>query len=858
VFLEPLPAPHPAPTGPAGRFQVYQAPGGLGTTAGEPSVGIDWATGVVATQSDVHTLFTTFDDCSSPAADTWTGRDAATSVIDFDPILFTDYHTGRAFTSLLVTDPVLFTTGCSLSSHTDNDGATWLPDDGCGHPGGSDHQSLGGGPYHAPFPTPPSPLYPDAVYYCAQDPGAFLLAPIFCARSDDGGQTFGPSVTASTTECGGLHGHLKVAPDGTVYLPNRQCSSATTIGAGVLVSTDNGTTWTSRVVPGSDPSASDPSVATGLNNTGKPLGQPSNTVYLGYCDGDGHPKVAVSHNQGAAWGNVFDVGASAGIENCVFPEMVAGDDNRAMLFFLGTPTPGDFQDPGFTGVWHAYVASTYDGGATWGLADATPDQPVQIGCVWLQGGSNACRNLLDFNDASVDRDGRFVGVMARGCVAPGCTAGSPADASRSALDTLIRQSGGKRLFKAYDPVEPGRPGAPRLVSAVRTASGITVTWLAPDNGGAALSAYKVYRGTAAGQETLLARVDPGKPRFVDTTASARRVYFYKVAAVNAAGTSPTCGEVAVTDAPPAQSACQLPGVTLATDPAGDQLGGPTANQGLDLTELDLAEPYTSAADRSLTFTVKLANLGQTVAPQPNSIWKISWDAKDSTGNTQTFFVTFDTTVQPLGAFNYGYTDNTTNPRTDTGQCSPTAASCPQVTGTFDAANNQIVVKLNTAQALAYSPPTGSTLQPFIASFGAGTALSALKVTTQLLAGAAGTGLLATVDSTSSASYAVKGNLACAPNTAPTAVLTAAPTAGKAPLAVTFDGSRSSDPDTGIDTVASYTFNFGDGSAPVTQPGPAIAHTYAKAGTFSASLTVKDSRGVQSTNPAKVTVTTTRK
>jgi PKD repeat protein len=247
-----------------------------------------------------------------------------------------------------------------------------------------------------------------------------------------------------------------------------------------------------------------------------------------------------------------------------------------------------------------------------------------------------------------------------------------------------------------------------------------------------------------------------------------------------------------------------------------------------------------------------------VAPQPNSIWKISWDAKDSTGNTQTFFVTFDTTVQPLGAFNYGYTDNTTNPRTDTGQCSPTAASCPQVTGTFDAANNQIVVKLNTAQALSYSPPTGSTLQPFIASFGAGTALSALKVTTQLLAGAAGTGLLATVDSTSSASYAVKGNLACAPNTAPTAVLTAAPTAGKAPLAVTFDGSRSSDPDTGIDTVASYTFNFGDGSAPVTQPGPAIAHTYAKAGTFSASLTVKDSRGVQSTNPAKVTVTTTRK
>src|SRR5262249_50703449 len=57
--------PPPAATGPAARFQVHQAPGGLGTTAGEPSIGIDWATGVVATQSDVHTLFTAFDDCSS-------------------------------------------------------------------------------------------------------------------------------------------------------------------------------------------------------------------------------------------------------------------------------------------------------------------------------------------------------------------------------------------------------------------------------------------------------------------------------------------------------------------------------------------------------------------------------------------------------------------------------------------------------------------------------------------------------------------------------------------------------------------------------------------------------------------------
>jgi len=294
---------------------------------------------------------------------------------------------------------------------------------------------------------------------------------------------------------------------------------------------------------------------------------------------------------------------------------------------------------------------------------------------------------------------------------------------------------------------------------------------------------------------------------------------------------------------------------MATDATGDQLGAPAANQEQDATELDVAEPYTGAADRSLTFTLQLANLGQTPSPQPNSIWKISWNAADSTGTIQTFYVTFDTTIQPLGAFNYGYTDTTTNPRTDTDQCGLT--SCPQVTGALDTAHNQIVIRLSTVQPLPFNPPTGSTLQPFTASFGPGTALSAAKATTQLLVGALGTGLLETVDSTSGGSYTVRGNLACAPQNPPLAMLAASPVAGKAPLTVTFDGSRSSDPDSGIDTVASYTFRFGDGSAPFTQLGPTIAHTYAKAGTYSASLTVTDSRGASSTNSAQVTVTATK-
>jgi subtilase family serine protease len=73
-----------------------------------------------------------------------------------------------------------------------------------------------------------------------------------------------------------------------------------------------------------------------------------------------------------------------------------------------------------------------------------------------------------------------------------------------------------------------------------------------------------------------------------------------------------------------------------------------------------------------------------------------------------------------------------------------------------------------------------------------------------------------------------------------------PPSGAPPFAVTLDGSASSDPDQG-DTIASYTFNFGDGSAAVTQTGPAINHVYNTGGQFAATLKVKDSRGKASNN-----------
>src|SRR5262249_50236503 len=210
----------------------------------------------------------------------------------------------------------------------------WIPAQVNPPDGSYDHQTVGAGPYPDPIPNGVNPIYRSAVYYCAQ---AGVTA--ICARSDDGGLNFGPGVPiydsiigANGTTCGAIHGHVKVAPDGTVYVPAYNCPGGTDGMQGVTVSTDAGTTWSVRNVPGSTPppgdSILDPSV--GIAKDG--------TLYFCYVNTLGHPHVAVSHDRGATWINDRDIGASLGIENAVFVEAVAGDPDRAACGFLGTKT----------------------------------------------------------------------------------------------------------------------------------------------------------------------------------------------------------------------------------------------------------------------------------------------------------------------------------------------------------------------------------------------------------------------------------------------------------------------------------------------------------------------------------------
>ncbi len=286
-----------------------------------------------------------------------------------------------------------------------------------------------------------------------------------CARSDDGGTTFGPAVKthdALLDGCAGLHGHLAVAPDGTAYLPNFDCNGKVANS----VSTDGGLTWKVKPVTGSTTQdESDPSTAVGTDGT----------VYTGWEEGanskvGSKPYIAVSRDKGTTWSTPVDVGSAFGINNVQFPEVIAGDGDRAAFAFLGTPTAGDDQAAGFTGTWHMYIATTYDRGASWTTVDTTPTDPVQRGCIWLAGGSSNCRNLLDFNDIDVDKQGRVLVGYADGCIKL-CATKAPANYTTASGDyredtgVITRQSGGLGLFAASDAVLA--PGATPLTARKR-------------------------------------------------------------------------------------------------------------------------------------------------------------------------------------------------------------------------------------------------------------------------------------------------------------------------------------------------------------------------------------------------------
>ena len=474
----------------------------LGHDAGEPSIGVNHKTNKVMYQAVLQTIQATFDDSTVPAKVAFKDvTNPVEGVETLDPILFTDSVTGRTFVSQLAPP-------CSVSSFTDTDGeptvagvpgSGYTTSTGCGVGANFDHQAFSAGPAPAGLPTSYGPNR--TVYYCSQ-----VVVEATCARSLDGGITFPQSGVAYTFDltdpngCTGLHGHLKVAPDGTAYLPNFECYNPDGPPKAALVVADPGPVldFEVRRLPRNTTTAdfdSDPAV--GIDAAG--------TAYLAWEDATSNVNVAVTKDRAKTYTDIQDLGAPFGIKNATMPTAIGGSAGRAAIAFLGTPTEApkakdgkpennlrsfdpDRGDP--KGGWHLYVSTTYDSGKSWVTVDATPTDPVQRDCIWwgdvdsdrIPAGDKSCssspdRNLLDFIDMTVDKTGRVLVGYADGCVGR-CikdaafhsfkTADGDEDKDDNA--TIARQTCGRGLLAAYDDKSEG-PLLACAQAAVRPVAG---------------------------------------------------------------------------------------------------------------------------------------------------------------------------------------------------------------------------------------------------------------------------------------------------------------------------------------------------------------------------------------------------
>lgn len=382
-----------------------------GHTGAEPNIGITDSGAIFMTAFDATIrsraagqdweVVYDFEPQFGPGSDSDTG----------DPMLWVDPVTDRVYTNHMYPSLVCFATAWS-----EDEGGTWTENyQTCTLPG-VDHQKF--------FSAPPGPLAPSqagvahatVLYQCYQrvvgtDATGFLASGFatFCNMSYDGGENWNAeTLSAARTpgSCGGINGHPAAAPDGTVVVPiTRGCD-----GLWLSVTLDSGLTWTMRQGPTVVGAESiDPDVAF----------TPDGTLYAIWRGSDHLTYLARSPDVGLSWDGPWRVNLPD-TTSTVFQAISAGDDGRIAMAYLGTSDSAAYpSDAEPDTVWHLYITTSEDAdGETPTLTThqvTHNSSPVQVGCVWLEGGGNPCRNMLDFIDSAAHPDGSFYVAYTKGC-----------------------------------------------------------------------------------------------------------------------------------------------------------------------------------------------------------------------------------------------------------------------------------------------------------------------------------------------------------------------------------------------------------------------------------------------------------
>ena len=359
---------------------------------------------------------------------------------------------------------------------SDDDGESWL---GNPHDSGTtpinDHIKLASGPWtntgpYAAIGSLTTNLYETAVYYCYNK-----LVGIFCFTSFDGGATFeaGGQIIGLATTNGGLHGAISTAADGTVYVTPRVATPT------VIVSKDNGFSWFERSM-GEDVGTPNP-----RKNSEVSADTESNAYHI-WTGADEGVYMSRSIDSGETWEQESIRISPKGIISSVFPQTDAGDPGRIAITYLGSEDSAMIGQPDIDGnpwdgnahyavnniTYHLYITyslNALDENPTFHTKRVT-DDPVQMGSICLNsgdcrdiGGSN--RNLLDFNDLHINREGRVYVAFADGCTGE-CATNENATAadSRDGRGSVYFMANGPSLYvevgEMMSPVAPSTTEEP--------------------------------------------------------------------------------------------------------------------------------------------------------------------------------------------------------------------------------------------------------------------------------------------------------------------------------------------------------------------------------------------------------------
>ncbi|HSZ31133.1 MAG TPA: fibronectin type III domain-containing protein, partial [Pseudonocardiaceae bacterium] len=151
---------------------------------------------------------------------------------------------------------------------------------------------------------------------------------------------------------------------------------------------------------------------------------------------------------------------------------------------------------------------------------------------------------------------------------------------------------------------PVAPSAPQSLAATAGDGSVSLTWQPPaSNGGANITGYNIYRGTAAGQEgtTPVGTTNGTTLGFTDTGLANGTTYYYTVKAVNSAGTSAASNEVNATPAAVTATVPTPPQSLTATGGEGSaslSWSAPSSNGGSPITAYDIYRGTTAGGEGS--------------------------------------------------------------------------------------------------------------------------------------------------------------------------------------------------------------------------------------------------------------------